>query len=71
MKVVTSNETTQISPFLKPDAEGGSDTRILIRKRGTIMLSQSSTITVMSTEAARTLAEALLHAVQIAQNGQK
>lgn len=71
MKIVTKNKETRIYPFLKPEAEGGSDTYIIVRERGVIRLDQSSRFLVMSAEAARTLAEALLHASEIAQKGQK
>lgn len=71
MKVVTKNKEARIYPFLKPEAEGGSDTYIIVRERGTIRLDLNSRTLVMSAEAARTLAEALLYASEIAQNGQK
>jgi hypothetical protein len=71
MKVVTKNKETRIFPFLKPEAEGGSDTYIIVRERGMIRLDQRSKTFVLSAEAARTLAEALLHAVEVAERGRE
>lgn len=71
MKIVTKNKETRIYPFLKPEAEGGSDTYIIVRERGTIRLDLSSRALVLSPEAARTLAEALLHAVSLVEEGRE
>lgn len=71
MKVVQGTAATVIYPFLLPDAEvSGHDNRIVAREDGTVKLIWVDA-PLMSAEAARKLAEALLHASEVAEKGQK
>lgn len=71
MKIVTGDSVTIIYPFVKPDSDVvGFREQIIVWPDGTMGLRWDSKVR-LDPEAARTLAKALLHAVQIAQNGQK
>lgn len=71
MKVVASENGTIIHPFASPDQQGGDPNEyIIVYPNGSITLSRRPWPE-MDAEAARQLAEALLHATEIAQSGQK
>lgn len=71
MKVVATENGTVIYPFVKPDSEVvGFRERIEIWPDGAMNLYWDNKVR-LDAEAARTLAESLLHAVEIAQNGLK
>lgn len=71
MKVVTGSELTCIYPFVKPDSEVvGFREQIVVSPDGTMRLLWDSKVR-LDLEAARTLIQALLRAVEEAEKGQK
>lgn len=70
MKIIEGQTATVIYPFVLPDGEAsGNDLRLIIWPHGTIKLWIGQPV--LLPEAAKILAQALLHAVEIAQKGQK
>jgi hypothetical protein len=70
MKIVVRDDRTLIYPFLQPDELPTVLTGcIIIYKTGAIRLDELDAM--MDAGAARTLAQALLHAVEVAEKGQK
>lgn len=71
MKVEAGNGVTWIYPYVEPEGEPGPSAEfIAIYPNKTIALVRPHTVR-MSADNARKLAQALLHAAEIAQNGQK
>lgn len=71
MKVVADNEVTRIYPFIQADGEPGiSSEYIKVYPNKTIRLVRPHRA-MMSAEAARLLAEALLRAARLAETGRE
>lgn len=72
MKVVTSDSVSLIYPYVHPDGkeESGLDTCIVVRPDKTLKLLWADA-PIMTPAAARMLAEALLHAVEVAETGRE
>lgn len=71
MKVEVDNEVTRIYPFAPVDGEPGIGAEFIIVYPNKTLRHVRSHRAVMTTEMARTLAEALLHAAEIAEKGRK
>lgn len=69
MKVMQADSVTFIYPFVEQENDVGASERLIIWPNGSIKLLTGDLL--LDTKAARTLAEALLHASEIAKNGQK
>lgn len=71
MKVEAGNGVIWVYPYVEPEGEPGPNTEyIAIYPNKTIQLVRLHT-TRMSAKAAHTLAEALLHAAELAENSKK
>lgn len=71
MKIVTETAMTLIYPFRSPDAEVSKyDCRIVLYPDSTVKIVWDHA-PLMELQDARTLAQALLHAAEMAERGQK
>lgn len=67
MKIVTSENTIFIHPFVLADGEPNNSEKIIAWPDGGIMVSLGRPM--MNAEAARKLAQALLHAMEMVEKG--